>query len=197
MGIKVPNGSGGYTELASMKRHDGTNWVDCQFARAYENGAWVDKWTNAKPFYIIQDFNLVNPTKMGGWLRNNFYAYVTSASSDGGRLGCTAQAENNANVKFATAASNNVQNIGPDDVQPIPFSLDKCNKCKIVLDFLGGTQNGSIDIRIGGISVPHNYQGGTYFIDLGAATTSYITVQMVAWATNTNFCYIKELYFYK
>ena len=48
MGIKVPNGSGGYTELSIMKRHDGTNWVDCQFARVYENGAWVDKLTRKK-----------------------------------------------------------------------------------------------------------------------------------------------------
>ena len=198
MGIKIPNGSGGFKDIANMKRYQSGNWVECQFARMYENGSWVDKWVNATPFYIIQDFNLVNPAKMGGWLRNNFYAYVTSASSNGGRLGCTAQAANNANVVFTTAASDNAQNIGPGDVTPIPFSLDKCNKCRIVIDSMGGTQNGSIDIRIGGISVPHNYQwGGTYIIDLGAATTSYITVQIVAWATNTNFCYIKELYFYR
>lgn len=199
MGIKVPNGSGGYTDLVGMKRPNGSGgYVDCQFVKAYENGVWVNKWIDAKPFYIIQDFNLVNPTKMGGWLHNNFYAYANNVTKNGGRLSYTAQAANNGNVKFATAASNNIQNIGPGDVSPIPFSLDKCNKCRIVIDSMGGTQNGSIDIRIGGISVPHNYQwGATHIIDLGAATTSYITVNIVAWATNNNFCYIKELYFYK
>lgn len=48
MGIKVPDGIGGYTELASMKRHDGTNWIDCQFVRAYEGGSWVDKWVRIR-----------------------------------------------------------------------------------------------------------------------------------------------------
>lgn len=201
MGIKIPNGSGGYTDLVGMKRpNGGGGYVDCQFAKAYNaaTGLWENKWIDAKPFYIIQDFNLVNPAKMGGWRRNNFYAYVTSASSNGGRLGCTAQSANNGNVKFATWGSNAVENIGPGDVTSIPFSLEKCNKCRIVIDSMGGTQNGSIDIRIGGISVHHNYQWGvTHIIDLGEATISDITVNIVAWATNTNFCYIKELYFYK
>lgn len=198
MAVRIPNGSGGFKDITALKRHNGSAWVDCEFARVYQNGAWVDKWVNATPFYIIQDFNLVNPAKMGGWRRNNFYAYVTNASSNGGRLDITAQAANNGNVRFATWSSNVVENIGPGDVTPIPFSLDKCNKCRIVIDSMGGTQNGSVTINIGGIEVPHNYQwGATHIIDLGAATTSYISVNIVAWATNANFCYIKELYFYK
>ena len=55
MGIKIPNGSGGFKDIAALKRHNGSAWVDCEFARVYENGAWVDKWVNAKPFYIIQN----------------------------------------------------------------------------------------------------------------------------------------------
>lgn len=197
MAIKRNPGTG-YVDIASIKRYEAAAWKEAEYARKYVSGAWQDVWTNAQPFYIIQDFNLVNPTKMGGWLHNNFYAYANNVTKNGGRLSYTARAENNGNVKFATAASNDVQNIGPGDVTPIAFPLDKCNKCRIVIDSMGGTQNGSIDIRIGGISVPHNYQwGGTYIIDLGAATTSHITVSIVAWATNTNFCDIKELYFYR
>lgn len=197
MAIKRNPGTG-YVDIASIKRYEAAAWKEAEYARKYVSGAWQDVWTNAKPFYIIKDFNLVNPTKMGGWRRNNFYAYVTTSSSNGGRLNIKAQAANNANVKFATWTSNTIENIGPGNVTPINFPLDKCNKCRIVIDSMGGTQNGSIDIRIGGISVPHNYQwGATHIIDLGAATTSHITVQIVAWATNANFCYIKELYFYR
>ena len=196
MAIKRNPGTG-YVDIASIKRYEATAWKEATYARKYVSGAWQDVWTNAKPFYIIQDFNLVNPTKMGGWVRNNFYAYANNVSSNGGRLGYTAQAANNGNVVFATAAANSAPNIGPGDVTPIAFPLDKCNKCRIVIDSIGGTNNGGIDIRIGGISVPHNNQAGTYIIDLGAATTSYIWVQIVAWATNTNYVYIKELYFYK
>lgn len=197
MGAKIPNGSGGFKDLSNMKRYVNGVLTECEYSRAYINNAWKDVWTNAKPFYIIKDFALVNPVKMGGWLRNNFYAYVTSSSSDGGRLGCTAQTTNNANVQFATAASNTLANIYPWDVSPVPFALEKCNKCRIVIDSMGGTNVGGVTILIGGIQVPHNGNPGTYIIDLGGAVTSSIQVGITAYAWNSNYCNIKELYFYR
>lgn len=104
MGIKVPNGSGGYTELASMKRHDGTNWVDCQFARAYEGGAWVDKWvrirnlvTNYVPnaTYISSYLLATSRSNQQGLPLSN-YTYSTS------KRGCSYKAVTDALIYIST-----------------------------------------------------------------------------------------------
>lgn len=197
MGIKIPNGSGGFKDIANMKRYQSGNWVECQFARMYENGSWVDKWVNATPFYIIQNFNLVNPAKMGGWVHNNFYAYVTNVTKNGGRLGITAQQNNNANVAFATATHDHAADDYYWNINPLPFALDKCNKCRIVIDGIGSSKAGSVVVNIGGIEVPHNYNAGTYIIDLGDAVSSYVRIGMIAYATNGQWIEIKELYFYR
>lgn len=55
MGIKVPH-SGILSDLSVMKRWNGTAWIDCEYARVYENGAWVDKWI-AFPTGTYQEFS--------------------------------------------------------------------------------------------------------------------------------------------
>ncbi len=62
MGIKVPHNEV-FEELTIMKRHNGSEWIDCQFLRVYENGEWVDKWTASTPWtaYYYSDTIINSP----------------------------------------------------------------------------------------------------------------------------------------
>lgn len=45
MSVKRYNGSS-WVDINTVKRYSNGSWVDCDFIKVYENGRWVEKWSN-------------------------------------------------------------------------------------------------------------------------------------------------------
>lgn len=179
MGIKVPNGSGGYTDLIGIKRPNGSGgYVDCQFAKAYDvvTGLWENKWVRARTILNPGAWVTGGITGWGSYAVNPFWITPTLVAGQ--------YLEILATSSYTGGGTNTVLAV------PTPVNMTGFTKLKIVygtcnpypgITFLniGATQH-SLD-NVSGQTVVYNISGNANIgIQIGATSAQNRYIRIVS-----------------
>ena len=169
--------SNAWSNISLIRRHNGSVWIDCNFARKYINSAWQDVWTRAK--------TILNP---GAWVTGGITGWDSHYGA--GYVSVIEVTQVSGSYTRFTASSSYAGGFSDVTVYAYPRPVDMTGFTKLTVVYgacnpwagvtfinIGGTRY-SLD-SVNGQTVVYNITGnGNIGIEMGAtsAQARYISI---------------------
>lgn len=146
----------------------------------------VEVFRNSTPFYLIQNYQFVSPTKAKWFSRQNYYVYG-SVSIDGAKIGLYGDNSSvSGTCNFWSAISEG------RDVSGEYFSLNDCRTCEVIIsDIEQG--NGGCSLTVCNTTLT---TAGTHTFSVEGMTYGQVSAHLNAWYTRSTYIHIQSIRFY-
>ena len=146
----------------------------------------VEVFRNSTPFYLVQNYQFVDPTKANWFTRQQYYIYG-DVSMDGAKIGLYG---NNSSVhgscNFWSAISGGIE------ITNEYFTLNDCRTCEVIVSAME-QGNGGCSLNVCGHTITTT---GTHTFSVEGITQGQVTAHLNAWYTRSTYIHIQSIRFY-